>query len=354
MDMWEIFDQAEKDKGTYGDLHVLRFYSSFITVSKGKVLRVTRPYLKYCPLAGSLYDEIKRSKDSDTETVQKVIRETVERKISKFGFFTENRELFRNSIAIPYGASEILMYAMRKKIIDAAVIVCDGAGTVIVNRPETVQGIGARMNGLFYTSPIGRIQGRLKDAGCEVLFSDAAIDQVKGLEKAAELGYKNIAVTINALMDENFKKLKRIEEKYNVVVASLTICITGATEEKIREIEEYSDIVWSCASERAREIIGKKSILQLSKKIPVFILTQKGLDLVSGYSSEEYFMKSLDPKKQYILDSTRGGKRLKMGDFEAYLRETKLPVRSKSEPRLAKNKMDSADKFQKKKNERYA
>ena len=62
-----------------------------------------------------MYDEIKRSENSDTETVQKVIKEIVERKISEFGFFTKNRELFRNSIAIPYGASEILMYAMRRK-----------------------------------------------------------------------------------------------------------------------------------------------------------------------------------------------------------------------------------------------
>ncbi len=354
MDVKELLNQAKIDKDTLGDLHVLRFYSSFVTVSRGKVLKVTKPYLKYCPLAGHLYDEIKRLKDFDAEIVQRKIKEIVESKISQFGFFTENRELFRDSIAIPYGASEILMYAMRKRIIDAAVIVCDGAGTVIVDKPGVIQGIGARMNGLFYTSPIGRTRERLEDAGCEILFPDAAIDQVKGVEKAAELGYKNIAVTINALMDENFQKLKRMEEKYKVSVTSLTICTTGAAEEKIREIEEYSDIVWSCASKSVRERMGEKAILQLSKKIPVFVLTRKGLNLVSSYSSEEYFMKSLDPGKQYILDSTRGGKRLKMGDFEAYLRETKLPVRSKSEPRLAKNKMGSAGKFQKKKNERYA
>jgi len=53
------------------------------------------------------------------------------------------------------------MYAMRKNVIDSAVLVCDGAGTVIVNRPEIVQGIGARMNGLFYTTPIKNMIVRL-------------------------------------------------------------------------------------------------------------------------------------------------------------------------------------------------
>ncbi|MEA3490241.1 MAG: DUF2099 family protein [Candidatus Omnitrophota bacterium] len=333
MNKGELLRQIKIDKGTFGDIHVMRFYSSFVTVSGGKVVRATTPSLAYCPLANFLYDEIRHSKDFDPETMRKTIKKIVGKKISEFGFFTKERELFRSDIAIPYGASEMLMYAMRKKIVDAAVIVCDGAGTVIVDVPEVVQGIGARMNGLFYTSPVGRTRKRLKEAGCEIVFPDALIDQVKGVERAAELGYKNIAVTINVLMDEDFKKLKKIERKYNVSVTSLAICTTGAAEERIREIEKYSDVVWSCASGKVRELTGRKAILQLSKKIPVFVLTQKGLDLISGYSSAEQLIKSLNPEKQYILDSTREGKRLETGNFEAYLRETTLPVRSKNEPK---------------------
>jgi len=192
---------------------------------------------------------------------------------------------------------------------------------VIVEKPEVVQGIGARMNGLFITSPIGRVRERLKSAGCEILFSDASIDQVKGVERAAKLGYKNIGVTINALMDEKFKELKRIEEKYNISVTVLTICTTGVTEEKIQEIEKHSDLVWSCASEGVREMTGKEAIMQLSRKIPVFVLTQKGLDIVGGYTSEKGLMKNLDTQKQYIIDSSRKGKKMNVGCFEAYLRE---------------------------------
>jgi putative methanogenesis marker protein 8 len=334
MDIKVIFDQLEKDKDVYDDLHLLRFYSSFVTVSAGKVIRVTKPYMRYCPLAGSLYGKMMRPQKTYVQVSENTIKEILENKIARFGLFSGNRELFSNSIAVPYGASEILMYAMRKEIIDAAVIVCDGSGTVIVNDPDVVQGIGARMNGLFYTSPIGGVQTRLRGAGCVVPFSDAAIDQVKGVEKAAELGYKKIAVTINALMDERLEKIGEIEKKYDAEVTVLTICTTGATEENIRKIEEYSDIVWSCASKEAREITGKRAILQLSKKIPVFVLTAKGLVLAGGYSSESSYIRNLDPRKQYIADSAKKGKEIGMGDFKAYLREEHLPLRSKGEPRL--------------------
>jgi hypothetical protein len=208
---------------------------------------------------------------------------------------------------------------------------------VIVDKPGIIQGIGARMNGIFFTSPIVRIQERLKKAGCEIPFSNAAIYQLKGVRRAAELGYKSIAVTINAFMDDNFKELGKIEKKYNVSITSLMLCTTGVTEEKIRKIEKYSDIVWGCASEGVRRVIGGKAILQLSKKIPVFVLTQKGLNLTSGYSLEGYLIKRLDPKKQYIINSSRKGKKIKIGCFEAFLHEEKLPVRSKNEPRSFKN-----------------
>ncbi len=259
---------------------------------------------------------------------------SVSSKISRFGYFTNRRELFRKDIAVPYGASEILMYALRKKCIDAAVIVCDGAGTVIVNKPELVQGIGARMNGLFYTSPIQGVVRRLEKAGSHVVFQNGGIDQIKGVEKAASLGYKNVAVTINASMDESFSKLKKVEKNCGISLTSLAICTTGINKDRIREIGKYADLVWSCASEEIRTIIGKKAILQLSRKIPVFVLTKKGLDLISSYSSRKGLVKSLDLTKQYVIASDYNGKKIKMGNFDTRLNEAKLPVRHKKEPVL--------------------
>lgn len=331
-DIIDIFDIDIKDRK---DLHVLRFYSSYVAVKNGEVIAVTEPYMEYCPLAVHFYRNIIK-KDGSKVLIQD-IKNIINEKIKKFGFFTEHRDFSFSTIAVPYGASEILMFAMRKKLVDAAVIVCDGAGTVIVNHPEIVQGIGARMNGLFYTSQIKGIIKKLERSACVVVSDDADIDQVKGVGKAARLGYKNIAVTINVLMDEDYAEIKRIEKEYDTAVTILAICTTGASEKNIRDIEKYADIVWSCASEEVREKIGKKAILQLSRKIPVFVLTQKGLDLVSGYSSDRNIITKLNSEKQYIIDRRNEGEKISMCNFAAYLKEAILPVRSKGEPRLMKD-----------------
>jgi len=314
----------------FKDLHIIRFYSSYVSISNGRVIEVTDPCMRYCPLAGFLYKNINSS--SDPSLIKKAIKQVIESKISEFGYFTERRELFSKDIAIPYGASEILMYALKKKFIDAAVIVCDGAGTVIVNKPEIVQGIGARMNGIFYTSPIQGIIRKLEKTGSHVISHDGTIDQIKGVKKAASLGYKNIAVTINASMDVPVSMLRKIERDFKISLTSLAVCTTGLNRDRIQEIGKYTDIIWSCASKELRKIIGNKAILQISRKIPVFVLTKKGLDLVGNYSSHKALIKSLDLSKQYIIASDFKGKKIKMGVFNACLSEAKLPVRHKMEP----------------------
>lgn len=332
VDFQELLKQIQKGKDRINDLHILRFYSSYVAVSEGKVIKITDPHMAYCPLASSFYKDLDPSIKPDA--LKKAIIRTINSKISKFGHFTAKRELLRNDIAVPYGASEILMYALRKKIIDAAVIVCDGAGTVIVDKPEVVQGIGARMNGLFYTSPIPEVIKRLKKTHSRVVFKDAAINQIEGVKKAALSGYKHIAVTINALSDENLVRLSEMENKYKISLTSLIVCTTDVTLNRIQEIKKYADVVWSCASEKVRELIGKKAILQLSRKIPVFVLNQKGLNLISAYTASDAHIRTLSPEKQYIIAKTLKGTKIRIGNFESYLSETKLPVRDKKEPRL--------------------
>ena len=330
MNLKMVLEKAKAKKKSVEDLHVVRFYSSYVTISQGKVIEVTEPYMTFCPLANFLYRNIGLSGNSGEIT--QAIRRGVSEKIARFGHFTEKRELYDDSIAVPYGASEMMMYALKKKSIEAAVVVCEGAGTVIVSKPEIVQGIGARMNGLFFTSPIKKIAKKLKEAGAYVVFQDASINQIEGVRKAAELGCQNIAVTINCSMDEPFKKIQEIEKEFGVSVFVLAICTTGITEKRIREIKRYSDLVWSCASDKLREIIGKAAVLQLSRKIPVFVVTKKGLDFVSKYCSEEALIQELDVKKQYFITSKNGDKKITMGNFDVYLHETSLPVRDKKEP----------------------
>ena len=328
----KLLKQIKVEENRSKDLHIVRFYSSYIAISNGKIINVTDPHMAYCPLASSFYRGL--SSSANSYLLKQAIMKSVSSKISRFGHFTHRRELFRKDIAVPYGASEILMYALRKKCIDAAVVVCDGAGTVIVNKPELVQGIGARMNGLFYTTPIQGVIRKLKEAGSHVVFQNGGINQIKGVEKAVLLGYKNIAVTINASMDESFSKLKKVEKNYGISLTFLAVCTTGIDKDRIREIGKYADIVWSCASEEIRTIIGKKAILQLSRKIPVFVLTKKGLNLISKYSSKEGLIRSLDLTKQYVIAGGYNGKKMKMGNFNARLNEAKLPVRHKKEPVL--------------------
>ena len=328
----ELLAQIQKDKPYLTDLHIVRFYSSYVIISKGKVIGMTDPCMRYCPLAEFLYKNL-GSKDN-LEGIKDMIREVVEEKIQKFGHFTENRELIRNTIAVPYGASEMLMYAMQNKFIDAAVVVCEGAGTVIVDRPEIIQGIGARMNGVFFTTPINKIISKLKTDRCHVVSSSASINQLEGVKKAASLGYKNIAVTINASMEEPFSLFRQVEESLKVSLTSLAICTTGINQARIKEISEYADLAWSCASSNLREIIAPDAILQVSKKIPVFVLTKKGLDFISRYSSDQKLIENLSLNKQYIICNNGNGKSLKMGKFNVFVSEAKLPVRDKKEPQM--------------------
>ncbi len=126
------------------------------------------------------------------------IVEAVEYKISKFGMFTGLRELQRNSISIPFGASEMVMYDLKKRRAEASVTVCDGAGTVITSNPYLVQGIGARMNGIFYTSPIDLVIKGISERGGEVPFPEKAkIDQAAGLRIALRK-YRSFDVTVRA------------------------------------------------------------------------------------------------------------------------------------------------------------
>ena len=90
------------------------------------------PRIDFCPMARRFYKDIIK-KDINKKQQQKAIKKTIEFKIKRFGFFTDKRSFSLQRTQVPFGASEMLMRALENKIIDAAVIVCDGAGTVITD-----------------------------------------------------------------------------------------------------------------------------------------------------------------------------------------------------------------------------
>ncbi|MDD5156222.1 MAG: DUF2099 family protein, partial [Candidatus Omnitrophica bacterium] len=112
------------------DIHVLKYFSSFVSVSNGKVINITEPALMFCPLAKHLYKDFSGIRNNDKKAIKSAIKSTIEAKIKDYGFFTDKRKISCTDVSIPYGASEMLSFALRKKAIDAAVVVCEGAGTV--------------------------------------------------------------------------------------------------------------------------------------------------------------------------------------------------------------------------------
>lgn len=331
MDTAQIFNLLEINPAEFDDLHVSRMLHAFVAVTHGRVIKVTEPLLHYCPLVSLLYDNAGGSQSIDE--LKKMIIEMTDMKIAKFGHFTERREIERGDIAVPYGASEMIMFAMRKGLLDCAVTVCDCVGTVIAAKPELAQGVGARMNGLFYTTPIPAVIKRFEQEGCVIPFPRTAeISQLEGVRRAAELGYRKIAVTINGYVGESLVQARSLERELGIELTIIIVCTTGATRARIEEIRDYADMVWSCASGGVREIVGPASRIQVSRGIPVFAISPRGVRFLAAYSPDDDVFARLDLSKQYLIAGNKGGTPITMGKMKTSIGESALPVRSKNEP----------------------
>jgi len=248
----------------------------------------------------------------------------------KLGQFTDRRQIIDYNKYVPFGATEIIMEALRKNLLDAAVVACDGAGTVITDRPDIVQGIGGRMSGLVYTTPRNHVIKRLQKEHATVLDPERArIDMVEGAEIALTL-HKKIAVTVTASVD--IEELKRLSQNISIFV----VHTTGITPEQA-EYATKADIVWGCASKYTREVTGSHALVQLGVGIPVFVLTTRGLNLIVPQISE------LSPKtgealKESISDIQSGStyvihhkRDLKTG-IDLVMKRCTLPVLRQSGP----------------------
>ncbi|MDD5422332.1 MAG: DUF2099 family protein [Candidatus Omnitrophota bacterium] len=266
------------------DIHIVRYFSSLIIISNGRVIKVTKPTISHCPLAGFLYKGLKRSGDLPLPRLKDEIKKVVEGKIKQFGFCTKNRMVWEEESSIPYGASEIIAHGLKNKSIDCTVTVCDGVGTVITNIPQIVQGIGARMHTVLKTSFIPEVAVKLRRYGCHILEERGTIDQKAGVAAAVEKGFNNIAVTVCAFGDERLEYIRRIEKERKISVTILVICTSGIKKDRLDEIEKYADIAWSCNSPDVKNQLNKRAIRALSKVSPVYILTENGAKLVAAYS----------------------------------------------------------------------
>ena len=161
-----------------------------VVIRDGKVVEVGEPQISDCPLA-------KRFAFPVPAITKEAIKSNIEHRMRAFGMCTPDREVCDTREFVGFGAWELLSFGLYAGLIDAAVLACDGAGTVIVTKPEMAQGIGGRMSGLVKTSPHTAVIDRIERGGGIVLDREhARIDQLAGVALAVAEGYRNIAVTV--------------------------------------------------------------------------------------------------------------------------------------------------------------
>lgn len=240
-----------------------------IVIRDGKVVEVGEPQIGYCPI----FDKHRGIKKIDKD----VIRKNMEFRIKDFGMCTPNRVLKMKDF-LSFGVSEIICTAMTKKLVDAAVLVCEGTGTLVVTDPEMVQGVGGRVSGLVSTTPIPEV---IANVGRERVLDPATakIDQVAGVEKAIAMGYKDIAVSI--VSGKVARQFKEIEKKHpGVNIYTFIVHTTSITKEDAELIFQHADIATGCASKYIREVGESKKAFKIGDSVPMFGITPRGVHLI--------------------------------------------------------------------------
>jgi len=243
-----------------------------VRVRDGKVGVLTEPAIRSCPLRQDLYGIKVESK----ETVKRVLEEHM----AELGMYGPKRVLELEDKPVSFGASEILSDALTEGLIDAAVLVSEGAGTVVATSPAVLQAIGAHMTGLIRTEPIEEIQLGLVERGCILIDRQGTVDQVLGFERAVEAGYRRIAVTVAGDRADDTRALRERERALGAWATILAVHTTGISESEAQVLAECCDLVWSCASRAVREVAGGKALMQIGIAIPVFALTPMGKRLI--------------------------------------------------------------------------
>jgi putative methanogenesis marker protein 8 len=172
---------------------------------------------------------------------------------------TEDR-IVRMKDFLSFGVSETLTTLIEEGEIDSVVSVCEGCGTVIITEPEIVQGTGGRVSGLISTSPLDNIieevgRGNVLDP------ENSSIDQIKGTQKAIDMGYKKIAVTI--VSAEDAEKLREIERKNkNIKIYIFASHISQISKKDAETIFNNADVVTGCASKYIKRNRWRKRLFQ--------------------------------------------------------------------------------------------
>jgi putative methanogenesis marker protein 8 len=252
--------------------HLLEMAKAQVLVKDGEIEVLSDPKILSCPLRKDLYGIEEESRDS----VERVLSEH----IALMGMYSPERVLEIEDKTVSFGASEILADGIAKGIVDCATVACEGAGTVIVTRPEVLQAVGAHMTGLLKTEPILEIQRGLEERGCQLLDASASIDQQAGFQKAVAAGFRRIGVTVAGAAASQAVMMREMGRRLGAEPIILAVHTTGISSEEAAILAESCDLIWSCASKAAREVAGKRAKLQMGISIPVFAMTERGKQLL--------------------------------------------------------------------------
>ncbi len=245
-----------------------------VKVKDENVVEVGEPKIKHCPL----FDKVRGIKEVTSDAA----RRNMEFRIEKHGMFSPRRKL-EMGIFVGFGASESMMTGIVHRIIDGAVTVCDGAGTVITSNPQLIQGMGGYISGLTETDPISEIIEGIKAREGHVLSEkDAAIDQLEGAGWAISHGCTKFAVTVADA--ETAEKLRERERKAGVKIMIIGVHLTGISPEDAGRLLAAADIVTGCASKHIREQV--KPLVQVGTSVPLFGLTKWGKELLVERAKE--------------------------------------------------------------------
>jgi len=236
-----------------------------IVIKNGRVVEVGDPQIKYCPL----FHKYRGIEKIDPQAIE----ENMNFRIEDFGMCTPQRKLKMNDF-LSFGISETLGTLLEEDMIECAVIVCEGCGTVIIEDPELIQGIGGRISGIISTSPIPEIINVL---GADKVLDtkNAEINQVNGVLKAIKQGYHKITVTVASAADA--RELREIErENPGVDIYIFAVHTTGIRRDEAAELFKHADVITSCASKHLRELANQNQVFSVGASIPIYAATDNG------------------------------------------------------------------------------
>ena len=256
-------------------MHIMELLGkSRVRVAEERVMEAGQPLIEWCPL----FDKVRGIKDVTAEAAGA----NMEFRIAQHGMFSPRRKLEMGAF-VGFGASESMMTGVAHGIIDAAVTVCDGAGTVITGNPELIQGMGGWISGLAETDPIPEVIAGIEARQGHVLsLGDAKIDQLEGAAWAASFGYRKFAVTVTEAYTA--EKLRALEKEAAVQIMIIGVHLTGMSREEAQRLLALADIVTCCASRHIRELA--KPLVQVGTAIPLFGLTRWGKELLVERAKE--------------------------------------------------------------------